>query len=446
MNGPRAGEIELATASGNGSHAEPPKLRRHPAIYIAGRKGASTLSSMKTEVSEPEEYFQVGQRESRLVVYLRYPLFKALDDFASRESHREQVGLLVGRAGRRGDGTPYLLIEDAIETPLGDESSGRFEESLWKRARRIAAARHPSRSVVGWFHAHSTGEIQPSVEEIAVHKRFFPEDLQVLYRIDPKAKDRLFYLKDGAGLKAAHGFCIYGKPPGDASAAAETVAPVPGAQATVASVGASAEQTQRYLERTLEKILRRLQRPPMSPKDMAIIALLVLNALLIWFRPSPVAKLDTASLERGQTELSSQVTEVRDRIAKLEQHLADLQLLDQQLRLAAEAENLPDTDPELDPDLDPDALPDPASLESPAAVSAPTTPPAKDGGPTGGGGKVTLYRVSQGDSLSTITQKFYPQAGPDITAAFARFNRLKAPEFEIFEGDMLKVPDEKVLH
>lgn len=410
------------------------------------RKARNALSSIKTDIAEPEEYFQVGQSESRLTIYLRFPLFKALDDFAARESHREQVGLLVGRLGKRTDGRPYLLIEDAIESPVGDEKSGRFEEALWKRARRIAAARHPDRSVVGWFHTHSSGEINPTSEEAAVHKRFFPEDNHVLYRLDPKAKDRMFYLREGAALRAASGFCIYGKPPAEGPPSSEPAPPpVAGAKATVAAVEASPEQAQRYLERTLEKILRRLQKPPISPKDILIVALLLFNAALIWFRPTPAAKLDTAALERGQTEISAQVTEVRDRIAKLEQHLADLQLLDQQLKLAAEAENLPVDDPELDPNLDPEGMASATPVLASGLPSSSPTPGAADGGPSGGAGKITLYKVVEGDTLSTITSKFYPEAGPDITAAFARFNRLKAPEFAIFPGDVLKVPEERAL-
>lgn len=401
---------------------------------------------MKTEIAEPEEYFQIGQNESRLVVYLRYPLFKALDDFATRESHREQVGLLVGRAGKRSDGIPFLLIEDAIESPLGDETTGRLEEGLWKRARRIAAARHPNRSVVGWFHAHSSGEINLTTEELSVHKRFFSEDNQVLYRIDPKAKDRMFYLKDGSGLKAANGFCIYGKPSGDSAPGVEPPPPpVAGAKPTVTSVAATPEQTQRYLERSLEKILRRLQKPPINLKDVVIVLLLVLNGLLIWFRPTPAARVDTGALERSQSEISAQVTEVRDRIGKLEQHLADLQLLDQQLRLAAEGENIPiemGDDPETDPNADPSGEP-----TTPADSGGTPATPAPGGGQlASGAGKVTLYKVKDGDTLSLITTEFYPEAGPDVTASFARFNRLKAPEFAIFPGDILKVPDEKALH
>ena len=395
---------------------------------------------MKTEITEPDEFFLVGQSESRRIVYLRYPLFKALDDFATRESHREQVGLLVGRTGQRADGTPYLLVEDAIESPLGDENVGRFDESLWKRARRIAAARHPNRTVVGWFHTLSHGDLNLTTEEQGVHKRFFPEEHQVLYRIDPKAKDRMFYLKDSGALKAANGFCIYGKPSAETLSTEAATPPVAGAKPTVASVAASPEQQQRYLERSLEKIHRRLQRPPVGPKDIAIMALLVANGLLIWFRPSPKTEVNVQGLERSQAEISAQVTEVRDRIGKLEQHLADLQLLDQQLKLAAGMEEIEGARPEGE------ESPLPEDLQSPGSPSTAPSPEAPKGELAGGAGKVTLYKVVENDSLSKITQKFYPEAGPDVTAAFARFNRLQAPEFAIFPGDVLKVPDEKALH
>ncbi len=396
---------------------------------------------MKSEIAEPEEYFQIGQSDPRLVVYLRYPLFKALDDFANRESHREQVGLLVGRPGRRSDGSSFLLIEDAIESPIGDESTGRFEESLWKRARRIAAARHPNRSVVGWFHTHPNQEINVTSEEAGVHKRFFPEDDHVLYRIDPKAKDRQFYYKDGSSLKAANGFCIYGKPQsGDGAPTAVPAPPIAGAKPAVNEVSASPEQQQRYLEKTLEKMTRRLQRPPVGPKDVLMIGLLIVNALLICFRPNPPVTIDTSNLERGQADLSAQVTAVRDRIEKLEKHLADLQLLDEQLKLAAGLEDVGTT---TDPLLEDDPLNQPE-------VSTDASQPGADKSPDSsalsqGAGKIQLYKVVAGDTLSVISNKFYPEGGASITSAFARFNRLKAPDFAIFPGDILKVPPAKAL-
>lgn len=398
-----------------------------------------------SELGEPEEYFQVGQRENRLVVYLRYPLFKALDEFTTRDSHREQAGLLVGRCGQRGDGTPYVLIEDAIEASPG--TAGCLDEGLWKKAKRIASARHPTRQIVGWFHGHGSSEVNPTSDESTVHQRHFTEPYQLLYRIDPKAKDRAFYFKEGATLKAVSGFAIYGKPAGDPSTsdasaeppvkAASSSSPVPPQPLTphIAPV----DPTQAYLERSVEKILRRLQRPPISRKDWLIMALLVANLVLLVFRPTPMAKVDTSTIERSQVELSSQIAEVRDRIGKLEQHLADLQLLDKQIKLAAgeEPDELDTAATPVNTSMSPSATPD---ATGGATVSA--TPEALSGGEA----KVKLYTVVKHDTLSGIVARSYPGAGPDVTAAFARYNRLKGPDFNIFEGDVLKIPEEKALY
>ncbi len=383
---------------------------------------------MKQDIREPDEFFQIGEKDGRLPIYLRYQLFKALDEFAARERHREQVGLLVGRVGKRSDGRGFLLVEDAIESPVGDEEKGRFDEGLWKRARRIAAARHPNRQVVGWFHSHPSGGLEVTEEEQAVHKRFFPEDTQVLYVLDPKADDRNFFLKDGKGLAPLQGFAIFGKP------ASGEVKPMDGPTSTAAqssfnTVGPMADQQSRVIERSLEKILRRLQRPPLAKKDLAIIALLLFNALLIWFRPNPPVAVDTASLERGQAEISERLVTVHERIERLEKHLAELQLLDEQLRLVAELEDL---DGDLDPDLDPPER-DPIST-TPAAVAERTA------SLKGGAGRVELYKVEPGDTLSVIAGKVYPEVPEDLTSALARFNRLAAPDFAIFPGDTLKVP------
>ena len=67
----------------------------------------SPLKIMKTELREPEEYFLIGQDDPRLPIYLRYQLFRALEDFAKREQ-REQVGLIVGRVSEDSDGLAFL--------------------------------------------------------------------------------------------------------------------------------------------------------------------------------------------------------------------------------------------------------------------------------------------------------------------------------------------------
>ena len=145
---------------------------------------------------------------------------------------------------------------------MGDEATGRFEESLWKRARRIASARHPNRVVVGWFHTQADGELALVDEERKVHKRFFPEENHVLYKIGAQGKDRNFYILEKKELVAARGFRIYGKPPAN-SGEGEELIPVSGTPA-VNTVSATTDQHVRQIERSVDKIEKRLQDPPMS--------------------------------------------------------------------------------------------------------------------------------------------------------------------------------------
>ena len=381
---------------------------------------------MKPETTEPDEYFLVGQDDSRLNIYLRYQLFKALEDFAKRESHREQVGLLVGRETTNSEGERFILVEDAIEAPLGDESTGRFEESMWKRARRIAAARHPNRTVVGWFHTHLDGSLEPTEEERIVHKRHFPEESHLLYVVSARADDRNFFMPVDGQLVASQGFRIYGKTP---AGAGEEAVPV-GARAGMNAVGANPEQQSRHLERNLDKIQTRLQSPPVTPKDILIVVLLVVNACLILFRPNPPVKVDTSALERGQSDLSAQVSSLRGRIDKLERHISDIKMLDEQLKLAAGLE-------EIEEPLDlPDE--DPKPVKSPAQAAAQA--PADMNALSGGSGVIKLYKVAAGDTLGVLVDKFYPNSPNGTTTAFADFNRLNAPDYAIFPGDTLKVP------
>ena len=388
--------------------------------------------SNKTEPKQPDEYFQVGTDDPRLCIYVRYPLFKALDEFAKRDGVREQVGLLVGRASESAKGERFLLVEDAIESPLGDEKSGRLEESLWKRARRIAAARHPNRSVVGWFHTRPEGGLEVTPEETAVHKRFFGEESQVLYLIDGSASDRNFFVTDGDQLQPAAGFNIYGKPSSGQDDFEEDAPDSVESKPRLRAVEASSELQGRHLERTLNKILKAQQKPSLSWKDALIFGLLAVNAALILFRPSPPVQVDTSKLERGQSELSAQVDSVKGRIDKLEKHLGDLSLLDEQLRLAAGMEDI---------DLGEDSSGTPIKIDpSPSRSPDSVNRDGKGEELKGGAQAIHLYKVVAGDTLSVLVERNYPEAPAGFTRRFAEFNRLKAPDYPIFPGDTLKLP------
>ncbi len=373
---------------------------------------------------EPTEFFQVGKEETGLRIYLRYDLFRALDEFAVRDTSREQAGLLVGQVQEGAEG--FIVVEDAIEIGVDDGASGRFSSRSWQHARRVARSRYQDKVILGWFHTHPGTGLELSSEEREVHTTFFPEKWQVVYVVDPVSRDRNFYNPgDGGKLTAARGFRIYGK---------ESPVGLPAGSQERSNPPAAPPKPpddhlrERYLERSLEKIQRSLRRPPVRPVDYAILALLVVNLLWTTFRPMPPVQVDNREITANQQKMLDQVTALSDRIVKLEQHLAALQVLDEELAINP-TPKAPDTQPV-------PLLPPPAQQQETPAAPAPPAPEGR---------MVKLHKVKDGDTLSIITEKYYGSSASKYVTALATFNKLKPPNFDIFPGDVLKVPSKESL-
>lgn len=386
-------------------------------------------ASEPKKLLEPAEFFQVGTQGDGIRIYLRYDLYRALDDHAVRDTTKELVGLLVGRTGE-GDSGPFMVVEDAIESGLGDKRTGRLQSAAWQRARRVAKTRHPHREVVGWFHTHPGTGLDLAEEEREVHDKFFDEEWQLVYVVDPLRRDRNFHIRQQGELQAVTGFRIFGKEGGAISP--ESVEGV----ATIRTSQPDEELKERYLERSIEKIQKTVRRRAVGFVDYVMIALLVANLGFMVLRPSPPVKVDTSELSEGQAQLSDQLTALRGRMEKLERHLAELQLLDEQLQLAVEEEDEGEV-------ADPSAKkPKPAARPKPK----PRTERADNtGGKPTAGTKVRLHKVASGDTLGTIAEEYYDSASPGLVAGLGRFNKLKAPNYAIFPGDTVKVPDKSHL-
>jgi len=361
---------------------------------------------------EPADFFQVGSEETASCrVYLRYPLFRALDDFALRDTSREQAGLLLGRRSEQG---LWLKVEEALDVGL-EEGTTRFSERSWQRARRVARHRHPGLEVVGWFHTHPGTGVDLDEEESALHRQLFAEPWQVLYVVDPVLRERVFYTWVDGDATRASGFRIYGKEE-NVMQVAEREAARP-----------DEHLRERYLERSLEKLHRLVRTPPIRTVDYVLIGLLILNFLVMVLRPTPPVRVDQKELLAGQKQLSADVDELNGRMKKLEQSLAALQMLDAELG------------------LDPSAAPTPVAA-SPVPETVPTAPSvASSPNAPRVGAKVRLHRVRQGDTLSVITEKYYQTADPKVASALGRYNRLKAPNYDIWPGDTLKIPERSAL-
>lgn len=368
---------------------------------------------------EPADFFQVGTEETATSrIYLRYPLFRALDDFALRDTSREQAGLLLGRRSEEG---LWLKVEEALDVGL-EEGATRFSERSWQRARRVARHRHPGLEVVGWFHTHPGTGADLSSEEISLHRELFTEPWQVLYAVDPVLRERAFHVWRDAEPVRASGFRIYGKEEEPMKVAdREPARP-------------DEHLRERYVERSLEKLQRLVRHPPIRVVDYVLIGLLVLNLLVLVFRPAPPVQLDDKELLASQAQLTSDVEDLASRMKKLEEHLAAIRMLDAELGLGSET-----AAPETSQSPEPAA---PATDPSPRPQARPASPAPNASTP---GARIRLHKVQQGDTLSRITEKYYGTVDPKVADALGRYNRLKAPSFDIWPGDTLKIPPRPAL-
>jgi proteasome lid subunit RPN8/RPN11/nucleoid-associated protein YgaU len=358
---------------------------------------------------EPPDFFEVGSEEPGLRIYLRYDLFRALDEYAVRDTSRELAALLVGQVQEGGQGGNCIVVEDAIEVGVADEREGRFSPRVWQHARRVARTRYANKVIVGWYHTHPGTGLDLSQEEREVHKSFFPEAWQVMYVVDPVSRDRNFYRQQENRLGGVRGFRIFGK---ETSSFKEKPASAPPQQpAPAAPPGKEEALRERYLERSLEKIMRAQRRPPMRPVDLLIIVLLVANLLAILLRPTPLAKVDMSAVTGPMGRMASELNRVSKRVEQLEKNLKDLQVLDEQISQPT-----------------PDASSTPGTTGTPEVGLAPAE----------GSKEIRDHLVKEGDTLSLIAEKYYGPSGSSLVGALAKYNKLRGNE--IFPGDTLKIP------
>lgn len=378
----------------------------------------------RTVVLEPANYFQVGQPETGLGIYIRHDLFRALDEYAVRDTSRELSALLVGQigAGLEGD---FILVEDAIEIPASERSTGRLTTLDWQQASKVAKLKHNDKIVVGWYHTHPGTGTELTSEERELHAAFFPESWQVLYVVDPVTRDRVYYRSIEQRLVETHGFRVYGR---EALAQNPSIERPTSLTNTSLPEAVSDSSRERYVERTLEKLLRQTRRQAIRPVEVLLVLLLVANLVVPMLKPAPVAKVDLSPLRADQNKVGAQIKVIGSRIDKLEQHLAALQILDEQLAT-------------------------PAATATPAVVSTPVVkePPGVSPTPTAAASpastpnqeKIQEITVKSGDTLALMVEHQYGTADKKIVSAVAHYNDLKS--LNIKAGQTLKFPPKEAL-
>ena len=334
-----------------------------------------------------------------------------------RDTSRELAALLVGQLGETPDGD-FVLVEDAIEIPVSDEQGSRFNTRSWQQARRVARTRHQDKVIIGWYHTHPGTGLDLSSEEREVHSSFFPESWQMMYLVDPVSRDRNFFRTVEGRLCPVRGFRVYGRDAGGASA------PV------MPTAAREDPMKERYLERSVEKIMRMVRRPAVRPIDILLVLLLLANLVAPWLRPVPVAKVDPTPLRADQQKIVGQLKAIAGRIDKLEQHLAALQVIDEQLASPTPA---------------PSASATPVASSTPVASATPVASPTPVASATPAAplGEVKEVKVKAGDTLSIIAERHYHTSASKLVNALAHYNSMRSTQ--VYLGQTLRIPPKEAL-
>ena len=167
---------------------------------------------------------------------------------------------------------------------------------------------------------------------------------------------------------------------------------------------------------------------PLGAADYAILGLLLVNLVWTTFRPLPPVQVDNREITANQQKMLTQVNALSDRIVKLEQHLAALQVLDEELAI-----NPTPKAPENTP---------PVPLLPPAQDTPPGAAPETPATPAPAGRMVKLHKVKEGDTLSAISKAHYGSANKYMTIFEANRPMLKDPD-KIYPGQVLRIPPEQ---
>lgn len=406
---------------------------------------ATINAALGTPLGEPGDFFSVGNEDlSAMRVYLRYKLFRALDNLALKDTSSAKAGLLLGKHSvSPSSEAGWIKVDEAVEVA---DLDGSYPESVWESARQSAAQSYPGLEVVGWFHSHPDAGIGLQPVDVEVHSRSFREPYQVVYVMDPLLRERGFHIWQNGKICYATGFRIYGKEEKvmtNMAAAAEHESPRP-----------DEHLRERYLERSVEKLQKMVRRPAIRPIDYAIVGLQILIIALFLLRPNPVAKVDQTDILAGQDKIAQDVAQLSLRMQKQEEHLKALGVLDEELKLpAASAENsapvsaehseVKGSAPEVTASVPKvkDASPVAAAATAPEASATPREIVAG----VAVGSKVRLHKVDSGETLSLIAEKYYQSSDAGLLKALGKYNRLKPPYFDIYQGDTLKIPERSSL-
>jgi len=408
---------------------------------------ALSPAEMEALRSDPDLVCVGAARSGDLFVHLTDDALQDMRRATSETEPLQQAGVLLGEVRQAGEGYA-LRIAHAVpfEKCEAERDRVRVQRRSWTEVLRVKALTYPRLRVVGWYHGPAGLGSQISDTDKFVQRYFFPAEWQVACVLDLARGDVRFFQRRGRNVNAVAGFHASRalaadlKAIGDSASsvstdleppappvrliprAASPAAPASAPRPERAPVRTSSDEGERrvietpqeaprtpsdnylrdrFIERSLEKIVRLLHDPPARPRELVMMGMIaVVGILLFALRPAP------GPTQQQWAEMTQKLDQVSERLERLEAR--------------------------------PRVAPAPAAPRPVAAAPAPAPRPRVPAA----GQPDAVHRLQDGESLWSISETYY-QDGRLMDALMA-YNQISRPE-DLKVGEPVRIPSRKKL-
>ena len=417
----------------------------------------------------PTNIRQIGTIAEGLKIYVEDYVCTYLKQYADAGGHCDRVAFLIGKDVEH-DGQRYVFISGAIQGRFSESEDGCevFSERSFAYCDEQCKTYFPDLDVVGWMQSQPEYGTALTSDYAEYHMEHFTKPTDVLFVMDPVDRANAFYTWDEAqkGLLELGGYYIYYDKNAQMQAymtdnrlvtqrAFDTLAAVRNGHPPQDKGKAAAPKKPVYDDDD-EPIRAPYDEPPRKPSDYRrVVNMLVsLSAVLVVIcfimgaglaqSDNRIAKLekDLSSLNSTYGYLVSQVSAINTMPVFAEQDPAGNSEASGQNPLDGTASFEPETSPTdsiPSEEPEPSAEPTPTPTPEPTPIPDPTPAPLPSAAPEVEDvfNAYETYTVQQGDSLISISRRFYGDAGKvdEIMA----LNGLDDPN-KIFFGKVLLLP------
>jgi LysM repeat protein len=160
--------------------------------------------------SLPKNVRQIGDAREGNRIYMEDYVYSYLHQFAAEETSSEQIAFLIGKYYTyKGD--VIVIIDGAIQGDYAEKVNGDLciTERTWYHVYEKIRKYFEDYSVVGWMYTQPGYGILLTSFLKEHHNKNFIDDKQILYIVDPLEKEDSFFSYENGELVEKKGYYIY---------------------------------------------------------------------------------------------------------------------------------------------------------------------------------------------------------------------------------------------